>query len=394
MSMNNKVYYGEYTLLHWIELILRKNVVLPSYQRHFVWEASQVYKFISSIKKGNFVPPVTIGSFKGENIILDGQQRLSSILLSYIGYFPKKDAFRETDLPGYVDSDDDVDTGEEDEVIKWTFRVITDNSKNKSIADILVNIDLTKYDKIEEKYCIDDKLINSTYLGFSYIVPEGATEVEQQKFYSTVFRDINQQGVALFGPESRRALYYLDSELEPFFNPKVCDEMKLLQSSKVVKYDFVRALAFLSQYYKNNGESGIAKKCRRHEQFEAYYENYINDVVLDVDSDIFGKFSIIMGKTNIESRTSLLKSAFDAMSLKTVFPTIIEADTHLFGLIYHVYLVGKTLKTDDLESLKRELADRVTDLKAEDGHTHSPNKVTFIRRRIKVSIDVYSRFTT
>lgn len=390
--MDKKVFYGEYTLLHWIELILRKNVVLPSYQRHFVWDPEQVFKFITSLKRGNFVPPVTIGSFKGDNIILDGQQRLSSILLSYIGYFPKQDAFKVTDLPSYVDSEDDSDSGE-DEIIKWTFRFITDDDRNKTKLDILSNTDLSKYERIEDKYRIDEAFVNSTYLGFSYIVPEGANEVEQQKFYSTVFRDINQQGVALYGQESRRALYYLDSELEPFFNPKVCDEMKLLQNSKVVKYDFVRALAFLSQYNKNSGESVVAKKCRRYEQFEAYYENYINDVVLDADSDTFGQFSTVIGKTNIASRTNLLKSAFDALNIKTAFPTIIEADTYLFGLIYHVYIKGRTLQTTNLASLKNDLAEKVTALKAEDGHTHSPNKVTFIRHRIRASIDVYSHYT-
>ena len=31
--MKTKVYYGEYTLRYWIDLILSKNVVIPSYQR-------------------------------------------------------------------------------------------------------------------------------------------------------------------------------------------------------------------------------------------------------------------------------------------------------------------------------------------------------------------------
>lgn len=35
--MKNKVYYGEYTLKHWIRLMLREEIVLPEYQRHFVW---------------------------------------------------------------------------------------------------------------------------------------------------------------------------------------------------------------------------------------------------------------------------------------------------------------------------------------------------------------------
>ena len=40
--METKVYYGEYTLEYWISLILKKDIILPSYQRHFVWEKNDV----------------------------------------------------------------------------------------------------------------------------------------------------------------------------------------------------------------------------------------------------------------------------------------------------------------------------------------------------------------
>lgn len=35
LFMKSKVYYGEYSLKHWIDLILKKNLKLPKYQRHF-----------------------------------------------------------------------------------------------------------------------------------------------------------------------------------------------------------------------------------------------------------------------------------------------------------------------------------------------------------------------
>ena len=35
--MDNRVYYGEYSLRHWINLILKNNIDLPEYQRYFVW---------------------------------------------------------------------------------------------------------------------------------------------------------------------------------------------------------------------------------------------------------------------------------------------------------------------------------------------------------------------
>lgn len=95
--MDKKVYYGEYSLKHWIELLLKQDLELPPYQRSFVWSEEQVKEFVRGLKEEIFVPPVTIGVCNKDgmnhNLILDGQQRLSSILLAYFGVYPKKMLF-------------------------------------------------------------------------------------------------------------------------------------------------------------------------------------------------------------------------------------------------------------------------------------------------------------
>lgn len=92
--MENKVYYGEYTLKHWINMMLTGNIVLPDYQRHFVWRKKDVKRLLQSLSEGQFVQPVTIALYNDgttkQNLILDGQQRLTSLLLAYLGYFPNK----------------------------------------------------------------------------------------------------------------------------------------------------------------------------------------------------------------------------------------------------------------------------------------------------------------
>ena len=89
--MDNRVYYGEYSLKHWIDLILKRNIVLPEYQRFFVWDEKKVETLIKTFRSKQFVPPITIGAFKNDdneqNLILDGQQRLTSIFLTYLGLF-------------------------------------------------------------------------------------------------------------------------------------------------------------------------------------------------------------------------------------------------------------------------------------------------------------------
>ena len=64
LFMENRVYYGEYSLKHWIDLILKKNIILPDYQRYFVWKEKDVKTLIETLKKKEFVPPVTMEPIK------------------------------------------------------------------------------------------------------------------------------------------------------------------------------------------------------------------------------------------------------------------------------------------------------------------------------------------
>ena len=54
--MKNKVYYGEYCLQHWINLMLSGDIVMPKYQRSFVWDEERTKKMILNLKKKYFVP--------------------------------------------------------------------------------------------------------------------------------------------------------------------------------------------------------------------------------------------------------------------------------------------------------------------------------------------------
>ena len=40
--MRNRVYFGSYSLEHWMKLLRNGDIILPKYQRHFVWEKERV----------------------------------------------------------------------------------------------------------------------------------------------------------------------------------------------------------------------------------------------------------------------------------------------------------------------------------------------------------------
>lgn len=399
--MKRKIFYGEYTLRHWLDLILKRNILLPAYQRHFVWSKESVEKFLFQLKEGLFVPPVILGSFKknisNANIILDGQQRLTSVLLGYLGIYPKFEEFKEPVQQLFTDGEAEaIDEGVE-EVIAWTFnQILDDRHIHLEKADILRHIgaDMAKYENLKADAVLEEWDLPKINLGFSYIVPSTSDEVAQQRFYSAVFRNINQQGVGLSGQESRKALYYLDSELVPLFEAHCYDNAKVIQDNNPKGYDFVRSLAFLSQYKHQNSDSKIARKCYRQEQLEQLYEDYINAVVEDRESRRFGKFSTIIGKVNITPRLQVLTRYVDALRLGRQYASIIDADVYNFGLIYQVVIEGKALKEDKFDELKDLIDAKIEAFKSIDAHKRSPGKVTYLRNRIKDSITIYSNYVS
>lgn len=220
--MDGKVYYGEYSLKHWIHLILKKNIILPDYQRYFVWDKNKVKGLINAIVENQFVPPVTIGNFNQDsnkvNLILDGQQRLTSILLTYLGIFPDKNTFKNEKAKEELSANEDdheIDESLFDDVLEWNFNKLTEKGHEK--AEILNKILPGNYEKIDLE--VGKEFFDNNFLGFSYLVPQTDDVKAQQRYYSKVFRNINIQGVSLLPQESREALYYLDKDLVKYFKP-------------------------------------------------------------------------------------------------------------------------------------------------------------------------------
>lgn len=251
---------------------------------------------------------------------------------------------------------------------------------------------MAKYENLKAESVLEEWDLTKINLGFSYIVPSTNDEVAQQRFYSAVFRNINQQGVGLSGQESRKALYYLDSELVPLFEAHCYDNAKVIQDNTPKGYDFVRSLAFLSQYKHQNSDSKIARKCYRQEQLEQQYEDYINAVVEDRESSRFGKFSTIIGKASIAPRLQVLTRYVEALGLGRQYASIIDADVYNFGLIYQVVINGNSLKEDKFDELKRLIDAKIDAFKGIEAHKRSPGKVTYLRNRIKDSITIYSSY--
>lgn len=174
--MKNRIYYGEYTLAHWIKLMLSSNIVLPEYQRLFVWKETDVINFINQVKDDQFVPTLTIGHYvendgRRFNWILDGQQRLSSLLLAYLGLYPDQNVFKEKIEEQYANDNDDVPfeldandnpieddaqaQDELDDILNWQYSKLVAHGTSKN--EILSHIVPGNYKQVD--YGVNSSLI-------------------------------------------------------------------------------------------------------------------------------------------------------------------------------------------------------------------------------------------
>lgn len=383
--MDGKVYYGEYSLKHWINLILKKNIILPDYQRYFVWDKNKIKGLINAIAENQFVPSVTIGNFNQGgnkvNLILDGQQRLTSVLLTYLGIFPDKNTFKNEKVKEELSADEDdhdIDESLFDDVLEWNFNKLTEKGHEKQ--EILDKILPGNYEKLDLE--MGEEFFDNNFLGFSYLVPQTDDVKEQQRYYSKVFRNINIQGVSLLPQESREALYYLDKDLVKYFKPEFQNEI-LVNDKKI---DFVRYLALLSQYENDKTVDNLAKKFARN--MEAYYEKYIY-VCINNEQD--NGFSIDNIK-NYESSFEKLKEVIVKWGFNLKRESIITVDIALFGLIYFIVFEKKDIDYDKKEEFKEKIIAKIKNFLKDDLHKRNPGALKYLRERVKCSIEIYKEF--
>ncbi|WP_038168540.1 DUF262 domain-containing protein [Verrucomicrobium sp. BvORR106] len=98
-------YPSDFTLSGISQMWQDSDIVIPDYQREFVWSIRQASLLIDSFLSGLPVPPVFFYiDDKNKNLVIDGQQRILSIVFYFEGYFGresthgKRQVFRLTGL--------------------------------------------------------------------------------------------------------------------------------------------------------------------------------------------------------------------------------------------------------------------------------------------------------
>lgn len=431
LIMENRVYYGEYSLKHWIDLILTKNIELPDYQRHFVWQERDIKRLIKSLKERQFVQPVTIALYnvggQKRNLILDGQQRLTSVLLAYIGYLPDRKKFLDGNVEKLAGEDDsasdenDSDSSQYDPIL-WKFdELLKDKNSKEDIVKQIKEDD--RYSKLTDREftTLTDEFFVNTFIGFSYIVPESIDQATVQTVFSKLFRNINYFGKKLDALESRKSLYFQNADLVRYFDGKLEDDSDVLCDIKIIenlqpyKIDFVRYLSILSQYSVCNNEvKSVLVGYSAFSSRESYYADYVSFILGQGDDEQESrpqkftgfKFSEIFPDNCWKKRFENLKHDIEriktSMGLKEKksFSTWIEADYWLFGLIYYIIFDGKRLsatltreKRGGLTTtLQDEINAKIRSKKTNGDYIKNTNRLGNLRERLKDSCEIYNHY--
>ena len=383
--MKNRVHYGEFTLDYWLEQLISGGIVLPEYQRSFVWTKEQIINFIKSIGKDEFIPPVTIGKLNDKNIIIDGQQRLTSIALAYLNILPSERKYKKTVK---VEVDNEDDELEEEHYFEWTINTLKELGPNiNEVKNALAGNE--NYETLGTHW-VNDEFLKRHYLGFSYIIPHpDTTEEDQHRFFSTIFRNVNIGGTNLLKTESRKSLYYLNKAYVPLFSPEFAKSVFVKQfGADSQPIDFLRLLALVFEYSKNNDSSKVMKGYKT--KSEIYYEIFISDTVNpNSASGMFKKITDVIPTADIGAKMNALKEDWIKLSMPHELSSIIDVDMYMLGLIYWVLIKQRQLDDAKIENLKIRLIDKIRQFKRDSSHTKSPASLKYLRERITASINAY-----
>jgi uncharacterized protein with ParB-like and HNH nuclease domain len=256
-------YPADFTLEGLVSKFKKGSMTVPGFQRNFVWNIKQASRLIESFLLGLPVPAIFLftDDAKNEQLVIDGQQRLMTVVYFFDGYFGESD------------------TNGRRKVFRLTG--LNENSAyfNKTYADLE-----------ESNQSAFNKLNDSVLRAFvvKQITPNGNTSVYH------IFERLNTGGTQLVGQEIRNCVYHgsfnnLLCELNGYENwRKIFGNITPHKRQKDVELilrffafhekgeEYERPIKdFMSNYMKENQEISEVKS----QQLEALFKQTCDNVI-------------------------------------------------------------------------------------------------------------------
>ena len=167
-------YPSDYTLKGLYEMFCDGDIAIPDYQRGFVWSIKQSSLLIESFLIGLPVPPIFLYiDDENKNLVIDGQQRLMSIVYFIKGYFGEEDKMGKRQvfkLSGLK---------ENNKYYNKTFNDLDSKDKRRLENSVLRAINIRQLSPIGESTCV--------YHIFERL-NTGGTPLKSQEIRNCVFR--------------------------------------------------------------------------------------------------------------------------------------------------------------------------------------------------------------
>lgn len=324
-------YGADYTVDGLVRRMNDESIFVPSFQRAYVWNYNQAARFVESLLLGLPVPGIFLSrEYDSQKLlIIDGQQRLSTLQYFYNGIF--KPSGRRFALKNV-----------QPELEGATYETLSIENKRR-LSDSIIHATIVKQDQPSEDN-------SSIYYIFERLNTSG-TLLQPQEIRSCIFhgkfRDLlhslndNQQWRAIYGGKSRRirdeelilrffALHYegerYSEPMKNFLNrfmgrnrqltPKSADEFTCLFDKTIsLAYDAFGKEAFKYKKYMSASifDSVMVGLSKRLDKGNIRNKRTLRDVYINLlanEEYLSGALEATGSKKNVETRLRLAIEAF------------------------------------------------------------------------------------
>lgn len=196
-------YKTDVAFISLMEGVLDGIYVVPNFQRTYRWTTKQVEELATSLVRGMPIPPIyAYRNEKGQLEILDGQQRIISLLL----YFKGKELIQKRNAHINFRNAESIKDIMNDKLVlrdyDYCMRYLEEDSENGTLIEKEVNI---SYDKLPEAV---KRRVNYTNITVVEIVVDNK-KYQLQNLYK-IFANLNSGGTLLSKQELRNGIYGSD----------------------------------------------------------------------------------------------------------------------------------------------------------------------------------------
>lgn len=346
------VFYNTYnlsTLLKWWD----NKLIVPDFQRKYVWSQRQASEFVDSILRGLPVPSLFFYDDNGRFLVVDGQQRLTSL---YKFIIEKKFNGKVFKLNGNIHE-------------KW---------RNKSFD----NLEQPDKDRLE------DALLNATVM--RQLLPDDG----QSSMY-LAFQRINTGGMSLKAQEIRMAVSYgpLSRLLDKLSHNPIFDNWPFLRNDSQRKnnnYSSIQELIlkFFVYFFKRDDLTGSSSR--------SLLDNFFSE---QRDFDKPRKPKIGVEYYSEEQFMTLFDCVLDEIELFSTEdlspfskPTQSYLEAIWVGLANRKLVLGKQINVDTLIEYTKKWKDSIGEEKfSELFQARRSSSMTSVNERITAAIDYFSK---